>query len=200
MMTWAQRFLTTQKLLDNWKLITQDLKDKHLIVHLGLNDSAERIFLEEQRLALVTYSKDTQDAIVKYGKKYRKEIISKQKDHSYVPFDIFKGNLIEIIKRSKEEGVTSLTFINIIAFPVSHEEDTPGSLANTKRFNKLFSDVQKEYPHINIVDLDKLVKENGFKNCMLEDNMHLSHQGHNLLANSIMSTIIETEKGIKCIK
>ncbi len=193
MQTWAQRFLTTEKLLNNWNLMTQSIENKHLVIHLGLNDSAERIFLERQRLSLTAYNVKTRQSIVAFGKQYRKEIISNQKDHSYVPFEQFKTNLDEIVRRSIQNGVASLTFINIIAFPASHEKNTPGSLANTKRFNQLFVNLQEKYPHINLIDLDMLIKENGFKECMLEDNMHLSHKGHRLLANSIISALRNIE-------
>ena len=50
------------------------------------------------------------------------------------------------------------------------------------------------FPLINIIDLDSLVKENGFINCMLENNTHLSHQGHKLLADKILSTLSKIEK------
>jgi len=193
MRTWAQRFLTTQKLLDNWSLMTGELKSKHLVIHLGLNDSVERIFLEEQRLAMLAYPGKVRSTAVEYARKYRKELISNQKNHSYVHYDIFIDNVKKIILKAKKENVASITFINIIAFPKSHEIDTPGSLENTQRFNNVFLELKNEFTEVNILDLNHLVKEHGFNECMLEDNMHLSHKGHKLLADAIMSIIEKKE-------
>ena len=194
MITWAQRFMTTQKLLDHWESIVGVLKDKHLVIHLGLNDSVERIFLEEQRLSLLTYSSKVNDSIVTYGKDYRREIIKNQKNHSYVPYAKFKTNLETIVQKAITQNVASLTFVNIIAFPESHEKDTPNSLKNTKRFNNLFLDLQTQYPIINVIDINNLVKKHGFRICMLEDNMHLSHYGHKLLADTLFMTLSKYNK------
>ena len=36
---------------------------------------------------------------------------------------------------------------------------------------------------------NEIVQEHGFERCMLDDNMHLSHNGHTVLANSVLTTI-----------
>lgn len=197
MITWAQRFMTTQKLLDEWELIAGEASEKHLVIHLGLNDSVERIFLEGQRLSLSVYSTTTRNETVAFGKKYRKEIIKSQKDHAYVPYEKFKSNLETITKKAISQNVTSLTFVNIIAFPESHEKDTPGSLENTQRFNDLFVDLKMLYPIVNVIDMNALVRQHGFKQCMLEDDMHLNHYGHKLLAKTLFSTLKLQHKGKK---
>ena len=193
MRTWGQRYLTTEKLLVNWEMMVENVSDKHLIVHLGLNDSAERIFLERQRLALDVYDAELKKSIIEFGKKYRKEIIENQYDHAYVGYENFKKNVHEIIKRTTSEKAKSITFINIIAFPKSHEIDTPGSIALTEKYNAFFNELKSIYPQVNIIDLNGIVTHVGFEKCMLPDNMHLSPMGHQVLANEIYKTLTKDE-------
>ncbi len=191
--TWAQRFLTTEKLLNNWSLMTGDLENKHLIIHLGLNDSAPRIFLEDQRLSIPEHYKDVQNKIVQFGQNHRRDIILKQEEHSYVSYKTFIQNIEEIAKRASNVSVKSLTFINIINFPMAHELDTPGSKEITDQYNMALQSLEKKYNFINLIDLDKTIHNDGFERYMLADNMHLSYEGHKLLADCIMSTLINIE-------
>lgn len=194
MRTWAQRYLTTEKLLDNWNLMVENIQNKHLVIHLGLNDSAERIFLEGQRLALDVYDDELKNSIVEFGKQYRKEIIKNQYDHAYVGYEKFKNNVHEIIRRACEEEAKSIIFVNIIAFPKSHEIDTPGSLALTAKYNSFFEEIKSSYPEINLIDLNGIVNHIGFEKCMLPDNMHLNPYGHQVLAKEIFYHLTQTKE------
>jgi predicted dehydrogenase/lysophospholipase L1-like esterase len=194
MRTWGQRYLTTEKLLDNWNLMVENIQNKHLVIHLGLNDSAERIFLEGQRLALDVYDDELKNSIVEFAKQYRKEIIENQYDHAYVGYEKFKSNVHEIIRRAGEEEAKSITFVNIIAFPKSHEIDTPGSLALTAKYNAFFEEIKSSYPEINLIDLNGIVNHIGFEKCMLPDNMHLSPYGHQVLAKEIFYHLTQSKE------
>jgi len=187
--SWGQRFLTTEKLLDNWDLMVGDINNKYLIIHLGLNDSAPRIFLEKQRLALRLYDESTQLGIIDFGKKYRKEIIVSQQEHSYVPYNLFTKNTMNIVQKSKKAGVKKLFFVTIIEFPDEHELTTPGHKDITHKYNKALLDLEKMYDWINVIDLNKVIYDIGFRKCMLEDNMHLSHYGHEILTNEIIKKV-----------
>jgi len=193
--TWGQRFLTTQKLIDNWDLMVEDIRDKHLVIHLGLNDCAPRIFLEEQRLSLREYPREVNSRIVDFGRVYRKEIIENQKEHCYVPFKDFKRNILSIATKAEEASVKSLTFINIINFLDSHEKDSPGSQQISKKYNKELLSLKKKYNFIDVINLNDIVHEIGFSECVLEDNMHLSHFGHEVLA-----TKLEERIQLQCIQ
>jgi len=189
--TWGQRYFTTDSLLKNWDvLIPEDLTNTHLIVHLGLNDYAERMFLEEERLALDLYPSEIKDKIVKFAQIYRKEIIKRQVNHSYVPMNQFKKNIIEIITRAKLHKAKSITFINIIALPSKTWEHTPRCMWNTSRFNMFLYEIEQEH-NIKILDLDRFVWEFGLHEHLLPDKMHLSPKGHKLLADKILESIKE---------
>ncbi len=189
--TWAQRYYTTSSIVQNWKHILPDtLANSHIVIHVGLNDYVERIFLEEERLAMDLYPEALKLKIVKFAQIYRKEIIHRQLGHSYVPFPQYKKNIIEIISKAKLQKVKSITFINIIALPSSAWLHTPRCMWNTSRFNMFLYDMEQQHD-INIIDLDRLVWENGLHENLLADKMHLSQSGHQLLAETILATIKE---------
>lgn len=187
--TWAQRYFTTSSILKNWDTIfPQDLKDTHLIIHVGLNDYVERMFLEEERLAMDLYPEALKLQIVKFAQMYRKEIINRQSGHSYVPFHQFQKNIQEIIVRANKANCKSLTFVNIIALPSNSWKSTPRSMWNTTRFNMFLYDMGQQH-NITILDLDRLVWETGLHDNLLADKMHLSQSGHQILADEILKII-----------
>ena len=191
MVTWAQRYLTTEKMLGNWEDIVGNLSNKHLVVHLGLNDSSERIYLEHQRLGMDVLDPTVKRQIVEFGKTYRKEIIGNQYEFFYVSFDKFKNNIQTIINRAKSSGALSVTFVNIIAFPQSHEIDTPRSLENTSKFNSALKDIVQLNSDfkVNLIDMNSIVAREGRNKFMLSDDMHLSHHGHKTLAREILNVL-----------
>ena len=189
LLPWAQRYLTTTKLLNQWGTLVRNLEGKHLVIHLGINDSAERIFSEEQRTAMAALTPELKKAVLEFGKVYRKDIIKSQDNYSYVPIDEFEKNIKEIVKKSLDGGAKSLTFIKIIPFPQSHEMNSPGSIENCKRYNAVFDAVAKESDKIEVIDtkstLDNVKKHSG----VLSDNVHLSIPGHRTLATAIFSKL-----------
>jgi len=186
---WAQRYLTTSRLIDSWSKIVGHLENKHLIVHLGLNDSSERIFLEHQRLGMDLLEINVKKEIIDFGKKYRKDIISNQYEFNYVSPDQFRSNLQEIINLANEEGASSISFVNIISFPKSHEINTPRSFINTQKYNEIISSVVNTNDNAYLIDLESTFIQEGKDNCMLEDNMHLSSIGHETLSNEILTKL-----------
>lgn len=187
--TWAQRYFTTDSLLRVWnRIIPKNLSNTHLIIHLGLNDHVERIFSEEERLALSICSPTLTQKIVKFGQVYRRVIIQKQNNHSYVPFEQFKKNIQSIIVQSKQKNVKSLSFINIIASNIDSWNKTPRSMWITTKYNMFLYDMEQQHD-INVIDLDRQIWELGLHEYLLEDKMHLSQSGHQLLADTILNTI-----------
>jgi len=189
--TWAQRYFTTNSILKNWEsILPTNLENTHLVIHVGLNDYVERMFLEEERLAMDLYPEALKLKIIQFAQQYRKEIIHRQLGHSYVPFDQFQKNIQKIIIRAKKANVKSLTFVNIIALPSKSWGHTPRSMWNTSRFNMFFYEIEQQHD-IQILDLDRLTWEFGLHENLLADKMHLSQSGHQLLANTILKTIKE---------
>jgi len=194
--TWAQRYFTTSYLLNIWeRIIPTDLSNTHLVIHLGLNDHVERIFLEEERLALSLCSPALTQRIVKFGQTYRRYIISKQLNHSYVPYHQFQKNIQNIISKAQKSNAKSITFVNIIASDIDSWKKTPRSIWNTTKYNMFLYDMEQQHD-IKILDLDRLVWETGLHNNLLADKIHLSQSGHQILADEIVK-IVKIVKGKK---
>ncbi len=187
--TWGQRYFTTSSLLENWeKIIPHNLEKSHFVVHLGLNDYVERMFLEEERLAMNLYPESLKNEIVDFARKYRIHIINRQLNHSYVPFEQYKKNLISIIEKAQKSNVKSISLVNIISFPPSTWSSTPRCMWNTSRFNMHLYQLEQEY-NLNIIDLDRLIWYAGINDHLLADKMHLSPKGHKILSDEILKII-----------
>ena len=189
LLPWSQRYLTTTKLLNNWESLSGDLNNKHLVIHLGINDSAERIFSEEQRTAMASLAPEIRAKVVEFGKNYRKEIIESQDNFSYVPFDQFEANVQQIVARALDGGVQSLTFIGIIPFPKSHEADSPGAIENCNKYNAVFVEASKRFDNVGYIDIVSVLNNVENNAGVLTDDVHLSIPGHRALASAIFSKI-----------
>jgi len=190
MSPWAQRYLTTQKLVKYWEqIVPGDLAGMSFILHLGLNDSSERIFLEAQRLALANLPKEELSFILSFVKKYRREIILKQNNHAYVPIEDFVENIKWILSKVHNSGASAVKVVNIISFPKEHEIKTPRSIENTANYNAVLSAASEEYD-AELIDFDEMVHGSGFEALMLSDNMHPSHEGNRALARAIGNSLV----------
>lgn len=195
MLPWAQRYLTTSKLLERWDEITGNLTNKHLVIHIGINDFIERVFSEEQKTAMASLNPEISKGIIEFGQTYCKEIFQSQYGLSYVPFNKFEANVQQIVARALDSGVLSLTFIGIIPFSKSHEGKFPGAIENCIRYNAVLKQAAVEFERVGYIEtkdvLDSVKKNVG----LLTDNVHLSIPGHRALASAIFSKLsIEGDK------
>lgn len=192
--TWGQRYLTTTALLKNWcEIVPDNLENSHFILHLGLNDYVERIFLEEERLAMNLYPENLRKEIVNFARKYRIDIIHRQLSYSYVPFDVFKKNMVSIIGKLQNLKAKSINIVNIIAFPPNTWNTTPRCMWNTTRFNMYLYQLAEEYD-LQIIDLDRQIWFAGINDHLLPDKMHLSPKGHKILSDEILKVIKDKER------
>lgn len=190
MIPWAQRFNTTSKVLENWDIIfDSDIQGSTIVLHVGLNDYAERVFQEEERLALNVIDADSRKKILDFARNYRREIMLNQQDYSYTSIEQFKKNLEAIVERSKKDKVKKLYFVKIVPFPKSHEVENPGSILRSEQFNTVFDEVCRKYSFVDTIELKSIFNFHGIGKCMLPDNMHLSHFGHEVLAKEIKSKL-----------
>ena len=189
LMPWAQRYLTTTQLLNKWDDLVEITLNKHLVIHLGINDSAERIFSEEQRTAMASLSPDIKKRMLEFAKVYRKEIILSQDNFSYVPYEIFVSNVDKIVMRALEGGVKSVTFISIIPFPESHEFTSPGAINNCKRYNLVLEQAAEKFEKVKFLDITEVLTSVKKNAGILSDNVHLSIPGHRALATAIFSKL-----------
>lgn len=196
-LSWGQRYMTTQLLLDTWDEIKSEtgaFASADIIVHIGLNDYVERVFLEEERIAMDWLATELKERIVFFGQRYRHIIMEHQDDYAYVPSKQFRDNIEKIILRFIEEKASSVTFVNQIALPISRWSHTPNYMYNFIRCNSVFYEMSKHY-NVNVVDVDRIVWGNGLEKLLNEDLMHLGLDGHKLLAQYLQTHLIDLAKG-----
>jgi hypothetical protein len=185
--THFQRSTTTTEFLRDWDEIVFNPVGSHVFMHLGLCDHVERIFLWDQHVVLNTYPEEIKSLILEFAKRFRTQIIQRQRNHAYVPIEEFKKNLHNIIHYSKLKGVKSLTFVNIIA-PLEEEcLKSPRARYTHSLYNQVFYELEQTY-NINLIDMDRLSWQNGIYKSVISDHHHLSDEGHELIATQILDS------------
>jgi len=183
-MTWGQRYLETNKLLKYWPYIVQDVRDHHVVIHLGITDCFPRIFTEKQYVNLSYFKQDVHKEIMLFTKKYNKEILSNQEENSYVSLEEFKLNLKNIIEKMLPMKPKSITFINIINHPKLN-------IKAIAHFNKVFEEINVQFPQVSVIDFNTVLNAKGYDNYMMPDHIHLNKKGHKLLLSKLLKTLKE---------
>lgn len=174
----CRRYATTRSV--RLQLEREPVADNDVIIHVGVNDAAARIFLERERLALQILPADIRDRIVSFGQLYRWEILKRYDDYNYVPIDEFRKNVFDIANYAIANFAASVTFVNIISLPPQAERSTPNLRWNFSRYNFVFYEVAKELG-VRLIDIDRLAVQRNYVD-LWKDLIHLSPQGHALLA------------------
>jgi len=114
----CQRFFTTDDAVLLMRERRESLENAHVLVHLGLNDCAVRMFLPDQRLACDLLPKPVSEKVVGFARTYRNQIIRAFPEHRYVSLERFRANLGLMAELVRRAGGRSLTFCTVI---VIHE-------------------------------------------------------------------------------
>lgn len=163
----------------------EELKGASVFIHVGLNDCASRTFMERERLAIGLYPIKTQKLIVEFGRAYRVQIIAKDPEYSYVPIDQFRQQLDQAFKIVKVFGGRDVTLATIVQPPTKFGEKTPYLRWNFSRYNLEIYEAAKNRSAA-LVDIDRLCWENDTTKTLISDGMHISRQGHALVAETFV--------------
>lgn len=191
--SWGQRYMTTQLFLDNYDTISQEVggfSNADMVIHIGLNDYVERMFLEEERIAMDMLPSIIKEKMAKFAQKHRMMILDNQDDYAYVPSGKFRENIENIILKLRQDNVKSIMFVNQIALPMDRWKYTANYIYIFTRCNMVFYEMSKKYG-VKIVDIDRLVWQNGLKQMLNDDMMHLGLEGHKMLSQSIANEVLE---------
>ena len=184
----CQRYFTTDDVVSRLSQIRLSLKSGFVLVHVGLNDCASRIFSEAERLAMVYVDDATKNLLLEFARVYRRPIIHRNPEYSYVPIERFVENLEKIVKISRSHGAQHVTFANIIQPGLKSETHTPHLRWNFTRYNAAIYDVAKRLS-ANVIDADRLCWSQGLDQTLNPDGIHLSSVGHAMLANRYVKLI-----------
>jgi len=128
----CQRYFTTD---DAVRVLTEDptlAQTKHAVIHLGLNDCANRRFLEHERLALSLLNDDLRQQIVGFAQTYQKTILKRLPERHYVCLDRFRSNLDLICALLRKGGAEKIILTTVILPPSKFWHATHGMNAECK--------------------------------------------------------------------
>jgi GDSL-like Lipase/Acylhydrolase family len=182
---WAhcERYFTTDDLIRLLDEHPESIKDAHILVHLGLNDCAIRMFMDDQRLAVALLPDDMANEVLAFSRIYRRALIEAFPHFSYVPIQKYNANLHRIAQMAKSSNARSLTFSTTIVVPEKFWPSTPWICRNQTTYNLETMNVARQVG-ANVLDVDRLMWGRGVEVSLNSDGMHLSPIGHELLASS----------------
>lgn len=177
----CQRFFTTS---DAVSLLEREPElgcDMDVVIHLGLNDTARRMFLERQRVSLSFIPKHVRERIVGFAQKWRLLILRHLPPLYYTPPEVFSGNLEFIARTLKARNARRIIFTTIIIPPLKFWRGTPDMEAYFTKYNMMImsSAIQNG---VTCLDLDRHIWASLHQNPLDSDGMHLGPQGHKLFA------------------
>lgn len=175
----CQRFLSTTEVVD---LLQEDEdlgRGSDVLIHVGLNDCANRMFLEAERLSLALLSVDTRKRVIEFSRLYRRDILQNLPPHHYTTIENFRKNLDMCVSLLKERDAGRITLTTIILPPARSWPGTPGMNRNFATYNLAIMDATHRH-QVGLFDLDRHIWQAQGRKVLLDDGMHLSDTGHQL--------------------
>ena len=184
----CQRYFTTDDVTRRLTEMRGSLRSGFILVHVGLNDCASRIFSEAERLAVGFLDPAVQKLLLDFARDQRRPIIHRNPEYSYVPLERFTENLEKIVKISRSHGAQHVTFVNIVQPGLRSETHTPHLRWNFTRYNLSIYDVAKRLS-AHVIDADRLCWSAGLDRALNADGIHLSAAGHDIVADRYLELI-----------
>jgi len=184
----CQRYFTTADALAQLQKEQSLCAVDAAIIHLGLNDCANRIFLAHERHALSLLSADVREQIVGFARQYRRAILTHLPGRHYVSVEMFSSHLDLIVALLRAGGCGRILLTTIILPPSRSWPATPGVNANFGAYNQeVMAAAQRN--DVTLFDLDRLVGEHGNVSMLIDDGMHLSDAGHTLFTREAVKLL-----------
>ncbi len=180
----CQRFFTTDNVLAELQQEETLGRESDVVIHVGLNDCANRMFLTEERLALGLLSPETNKRVVDFARRYRSDILRYLPSRHYVPLEKFRSNLDAITTILKSRGARNIIFATTILPPSKFWAATPGINRGFALYNVEIMDAAHRHD-VTLLDVDRIMWENQHRQPLLPDGMHLSDLGHKLFADGV---------------
>ena len=158
------------------------------IIHLGLNDCANRIFLERERLALSLLPEGLRDRILSFARVHRRLILTTLPGRHYVEIERYRANLDALVATLRAGGCSRILLTTTIMPPSRSWPATPGLNWNFTRYNLAVMACAHDTGAV-LFDYDRLVYEHGQSQMLLPDGMHLSDAGHTLFTREAIKLL-----------
>lgn len=187
----CQRFFTTGDAVDLFRDNPDLGRDSDVVLHLGLNDSARRMFLERQRIALQVAPVELRTPIVEFARKYRLDILRHLPPLYYTPPEQFAANLDQICSLLKQRGAHSIVLTTIILPPHQFWPSSPDMALYFGLFNQEIMAATRRND-VLLFNFDRYIWSNLHNASTDPDGMHLSAFGHRLFAQQLGKLLSKT--------
>lgn len=186
--SYCQRFATTAEIVSLLKSDPDIGRNCDVLLHVGLNDCANRMFLERERLALDLLPADLKNAIVSFSQRNRRTILRYLPSRHYISLVEFRTNLDRIVDLLKERGAQKIMLATIILVPAKNWPGTPGVNLNFSNYNLEIMQAAQRHD-VHLVEIDRSVWADINNDALTSDGMHLSPLGHRIMAGLISDII-----------
>jgi len=187
----GMRRRTIEYVLDEWDELVVLRQPQIVIVHVGIVDCAPRVFLRREASFVANIRWGwLRDRIFRFTHKHRQKIVQFRRK-VYVPLPRFERLVEQVVQKVGANEGQSLVFINIIRPPDWMEARSPGFQSNVIAYNQVLQR-QTRHAFVSLIDLNRMVHDEGGPEALMVDGIHLNERGHALLAQQL-ETQINTE-------
>ena len=162
-------------------------KPQIVLLHIGIVDCAPRIFSEiERKIVSRIRPYSLRDWFIQYVGKHRRFIIRNRRLRVYVSLDEFATKYKQVVEKMFAQNIIVLA-VNISPTIPDVAYRSPGLSENIEKYNEAIANAS--YKKALLIDLYKEVHYRGAKECLLDDGIHLSSFGHEVLADLVTKEI-----------
>lgn len=180
-----------------WQYMHDDIlynQSKYLVIYLGIVDCAPRIFskLSHYYLKLIRPKKIVENYIA--FKSRHRRFFTKYFPKTYSSKKQFKNGLEYILKEIKQKTEVKKVFIvNIADTNEKNRYRSYNYEKNINDYNKILEQIVSQNNQLcDLIDMYQKTRQN--PSLILKDGIHLSKQGHDVLAEMLYNKIIFCEK------
>lgn len=184
----CQRFFTTNHVRAELQTAPTLAVGADVIIHLGLNDCANRMFLESERLALDLLPEELSARVVKFSQRYRRAILTNLPSRHYVTPEMFSANLDAILLLLKQRKVGRVLLSTIILPPLVSWAGTPFINMNFADYNFRIMAAARTHGAI-LFDVDRHIWQAQHNDALLSDGMHFASEGHRIFAREALALL-----------
>ncbi|MDW9837433.1 hypothetical protein GOB11_27485 [Sinorhizobium meliloti] len=161
------------------------LSGADVLIHIGLNDCAVRMFKEKERIALTLVSEYLRERFLRFVKAYRSKIVLSDLDYTYTPLHAFRDRLFRSVQIARRSRARTISIATIVQPSETFAVRTPRMAWNFNRYNSVIREVA-EQNSITLIDINDLCQQHGKERALSKDGMHLSAAGHRLMADAYL--------------
>ncbi|AEG18373.1 SGNH/GDSL hydrolase family protein [Methanobacterium paludis] len=168
-----------------------------VVFHIGIVDCAPRLFGKKRHFILNLFLqypviKNLAYLLIKFKSRYRR-FWTHYFPKTFVSESKFRERLEYIVNEIRKKTNSSIILINIADTTERNKFKSYDFEKNIKNYNEIIKEVvKKNYDICNLLNFYDLTKNK--EKLLLEDGIHISKKGHDILANSLYNKIKGLEK------